>query len=406
MMREYHKKGEISSLTGLRGVAALLVLVHHYWYWTAVTPASALPASIEVWTRTPAIGMAIFFTLSGYVIALNYSVWDWDKRPLFNLIRLFFYRFARLYPAFFVFVVLAVLRWPALQDFSDPQAWSYLLPHLLLWQSWWPQKFDGAMASDDYFHVSWSLSVECALYLGFGLAAVLAAALPRWRYKSLILGAVFFASAWLLLQTGWSLRHLLMSGDWNDADWLSWLFLFSPFGVSLQFGIGVAAWQLSRLLPSERLVRFISELGGLGLVAIYLHIGFGGTASAFTVSMLTALATGLVLAGALSDSLTNRLLSGRAIVYVGTISYSVYLFHFLTPPLGLHGRHFETYTSAAATFHAVNLLAAIALTIIFATGVYFLVEVPGRRAIRVAADRLMGLQRSAPVTRRRGAPAE
>jgi hypothetical protein len=45
--------------------------------------------------------MAIFFTLSGYVIALSYSDWDWRECPAFNLIRLFFYRFARLYPAFF-----------------------------------------------------------------------------------------------------------------------------------------------------------------------------------------------------------------------------------------------------------------------------------------------------------------
>ena len=35
--------------------------------------------------------------------------------------------------------------------------------------------------------------------------------------------------------------------------------------------------------------------------------------------MLAALATGLVLIGALSTSVTNRILSGRAIVYVGTI---------------------------------------------------------------------------------------
>src|SRR6266851_7585596 len=119
MMQEYHKKGEIDSLTGLRGVAALLVIFTHYWHWTAVTPASALPASMELWTGTAGIGMAIFFTLSGYVIALNYSAWDWGQRPAFNLTRLFFYRFARLYPAFFVFVILVVLRQPQLHDLFD-----------------------------------------------------------------------------------------------------------------------------------------------------------------------------------------------------------------------------------------------------------------------------------------------
>src|SRR6266550_4066468 len=169
MMQQYHKKGEIDSLTGLRGVAALLVIINHYWPWTAITPVSALPASIAAWTHTAGIGMAVFFTLSGYVIALSYSAWDWRQRPVFNFTRLFFYRFARLYPAFLVFVVLAILRWPALHDLSDPKAQAYILPHLLLWQTWWPVKFGGAMAPDSYFHVSWSLSVECGLYLAFGL---------------------------------------------------------------------------------------------------------------------------------------------------------------------------------------------------------------------------------------------
>jgi hypothetical protein len=81
-------------------------------------------------------------------------------------------------------------------------------------------------------------------------------------------------------------------------------------------------------------------------------------------------------------SVTNRLLSGRSIVYVGTISYSLYLFHFLTPPIALHGRHFDSYTSTAAGFHAVSFV-----------------------AIRRVADQLLGL-RSAPSAGEQGVPAE
>ena len=83
------KPGEIPSLTGLRGVAALLVIITHYWFWARVTPAAALPSSVEPWTATSDIGMAIFFTLSGFVIALSYSHWNWRDRPIFNLVRLF-----------------------------------------------------------------------------------------------------------------------------------------------------------------------------------------------------------------------------------------------------------------------------------------------------------------------------
>src|SRR5258708_26190394 len=108
-MQTYKKEGEILSLTGLRGLAALLVVVTHYWSWTKVTSAAALPPSVEPWVATSSMCMAIFFTLSGYVITLSYAKWDWRNRPVFNLTRLFFYRLATLYPAFVVFPLLAIL---------------------------------------------------------------------------------------------------------------------------------------------------------------------------------------------------------------------------------------------------------------------------------------------------------
>jgi peptidoglycan/LPS O-acetylase OafA/YrhL len=197
----------------------LLVIVSHYWVWTRVTPTAELPVWMEPWTSTAALGMAIFFTLSGYVIALSYAGWDWRERPLFSLIRLFFYRFARLYPAFFLFAVLVVLRSTTLRDLSDREPQRYLVPHLLFWQTWWPAKYDGELASDDQFHVSWSLSVECALYLAFGLGAILVAALPCWRYKPLFLAIVFFVSTTVLVRMAWFYRHDLAPDGWTDWDW-------------------------------------------------------------------------------------------------------------------------------------------------------------------------------------------
>ena len=78
------RRGEITSLTGLSGLAALCVVITHYWYWTTVAPIAALPPAVAQWTGTSRIGMAIFFTLSGYVIALSYSHWNWRvNRPGF-----------------------------------------------------------------------------------------------------------------------------------------------------------------------------------------------------------------------------------------------------------------------------------------------------------------------------------
>jgi hypothetical protein len=63
-MQTYKKQGEILSLTGLRGLAALLVVITHYWTWTKVTSADSLPASVSPWMATSGMGMAIFFILA------------------------------------------------------------------------------------------------------------------------------------------------------------------------------------------------------------------------------------------------------------------------------------------------------------------------------------------------------
>src|SRR5882672_10235806 len=68
-----------------------------------------------------------------------------------------------------------------------------------------------------------------------------------------------------------------------------------------------------------------------------------------------ALSTALVMAGARSSSVVNRFLSRPALHYVGAISYSLYLFHFVVPGLGFSGR-FDVFDRAAAAAYALNFL--------------------------------------------------
>jgi peptidoglycan/LPS O-acetylase OafA/YrhL len=57
------KQGEIPALTGLRGVAALCVVLGHYAGWLIVVPRAEMPASYWAWSGAlPGIGMSIFFT--------------------------------------------------------------------------------------------------------------------------------------------------------------------------------------------------------------------------------------------------------------------------------------------------------------------------------------------------------
>lgn len=389
---------EIRSLTGL------LVVIGHYSAWAAVTPMAEVPTWIRALANAaPGIGMSIFFTLSGYVIALSYSHWDWRAQPGLNLARLFFYRFARLYPAFFVFALLIVMRTPALHDLSDPAVRADIAVHVLLLQSWLPVKYGGALVSGDWFHVSWSLSTECALYLLFGLGAILAASLPSWRRKATTLAVAFFATATVLLTAAWIFRQSLLPAGWTDGDWLLWLFAFSPWMMSVEFAIGVVAWRLSGPATPEGVGRMASELGGVGFVIVYVLCFVSVIYHPVDLGLAMAFSTALAMVGARSSSVVNWLLTRPTLLYVGTISYSLYLFHFIAP--AAFSGTLETFTGVAAASYASNFLFKLAFAIALATGLYRLVEVPGRRVVRAAADRWLGLA-PAPIVDAQGAPAE
>jgi peptidoglycan/LPS O-acetylase OafA/YrhL len=385
------KTGEIPPLTGLRGVAALCVVLGHYSAWTLAVPRAEVPEWYWHWSGAlPGIGMSIFFTLSGFVIALSYSHWDWRDRPVFSLVRLFLYRLARLYPAFLLFAILIVMRTPPLRELADPAAQAYIAPHLLLLQSWLPAKFDGKLVSGDAFHVSWSLSAEWGLYALFGLAAVVAAALPTFRHKAAILGAAFLATAIMLPELAWQLRSDLAPAGWSDGEWYLWLFGFSPWGVAFQFTMGVLAWHLSKSL-SEASARMASVGGAIGLVALYALCAMHAVTGHVTQSLVAGVSTALLMAGAQSATMVNRWLSMRPLLHIGMVSYSLYLFHVFAAGLGGAGA-MNTLSPSAAIYLAANFAICLTMAIMLASGIYFLVEVPGRRLIRRSADRLLRVQ--------------
>jgi peptidoglycan/LPS O-acetylase OafA/YrhL len=196
------------------------------------------------------------------------------------------------------------------------------------------------------------------------------------------LAIAFFGATGVLLWLAWSARSALMPTA--ESEWRHWLLFVSPFGVSLQFGAGVAAWRLSRLaLPAVA----VSNAGGVGLVAVHaINVTIG--LDAMVSGLLTAIAAAAVMIGGKAPSLTNRLLATPALLYVGTISYSLYLFHFVVPALTMPPTR-TTFDATAIAVQAFNLALTLLLAIALATGIYRLVEVPGRRVVRALADRLL-----------------
>src|SRR5690349_1128988 len=104
-------KANIDSLTGLRGIAAMMVVCNHYYVWSATYPISSAPSWLTPLFGTSNYGMTLFFTLSGFVITYNYYDFGWERTPLQSFASFAFRRFSRLYPALLVFLgAMAVVK--------------------------------------------------------------------------------------------------------------------------------------------------------------------------------------------------------------------------------------------------------------------------------------------------------
>src|ERR1700685_1244853 len=95
-------KAEIRSLTGVRGVAALIIVIYHYGKFR-------LDHFSDVWHVPPGyLPVALFFMLSGFVIGYVYR--DSLHPESSSSYRIFLIkRFARLYPAYIVISAFYVL---------------------------------------------------------------------------------------------------------------------------------------------------------------------------------------------------------------------------------------------------------------------------------------------------------
>jgi len=107
-------KGTIHPLTGLRFVAAMMVLVSHY-------PVPGTPGPLLRLMQSGYAGVTFFFVLSGFILTYNYADrFCSDARD--NLVPYFVSRFARIYP---VYLLTNLFMW-FLGKEGGP-IWLYLL---------------------------------------------------------------------------------------------------------------------------------------------------------------------------------------------------------------------------------------------------------------------------------------
>jgi peptidoglycan/LPS O-acetylase OafA/YrhL len=334
-------------IDGLRAIAVLAVVLFHF----------------ELGVGGGYVGVDVFFVISGYLIT-KLILADLE-RSRFSMLAFWERRVRRLLPAMFVMVgtVLVagyfLLLPEAYKELAESVVWQmFFLSNVYFWLT--TSYFAGPAEEKPLLH-TWSLSVEEQFYLLVPLLM-----LACWRYARDRMGVVrmfiaviavgsFLISVYTVAFHRSVAFYLLPSRAWELA--LGGLLATLPSGWPAQ-----NAW-----------VRSGAAAAGLAAIVMACVAFSAKTPFPGVAALLPCLGTAAVIWAGESGGggWVARLLSLRPLVFIGLISYSLYLWHW---PV----RAFARYWELEPPDYGQKFL-MVAASIALAVGSYYFVEQPFRR---------------------------
>lgn len=292
---------DVKSLTALRGIAALWIVLHHFWPQTdSPTPYLIAKGYLAV---------DLFFILSGVVLYIVYA--QSFAQGQFSWRSFAVKRFARLYPVHLVTLCVAVVILsigPSLgvQGRALPYDFGQMIAlHLSLLHAW------GITETGGLNYPSWSLSAEALAYLLFPLLCALALRLRpmvllNFATLSLVAIYIFIPMAWP------DQTFTRLENDWGVIRILP------------EFLLGMSVARVIKTPVKFRQPRPKSApLIGLSLAMITLGLG-----TDLDILCVFGFATGL------AGCLVRDPGAHPALTILGTMSYSLYMSHALVQIVG------------------------------------------------------------------------
>jgi peptidoglycan/LPS O-acetylase OafA/YrhL len=328
-LEQVSRVDRVASLTGIRAVAALLVVGTH----AAYTTGKYTHGYFGLVCSRMEMGVPIFFVLSGFLLFRPWVKSAATGGPPPSLSRYAWHRVRRIMPAYTITVLLAYLVYQFRTAGPNPgHTWMGLFRNLTLTQIY-TNNYLGSYLHQGLTQM-WSLAVEVAFYLVLPLLAYLLLVLVcrrRWhptRLLAALAGLALITPAWLILvhTTNW-----LPNGAplWLPT-YLAWF--LGGMALAVLQAMGVRCYAFAAI-PLATVCYFIAStpIAGApttsptGLGEALVKAGFYAVIGALAVAPL-----------ALGDhGWYARLLATKPMVWLGEISYEIFLIHLVTMDIAM-----------------------------------------------------------------------
>ncbi|OUE08218.1 Acyltransferase family protein [Clavibacter michiganensis] len=380
----------LPGIEGLRGVAAIAVLLYHVQRQLA-RPTTDVPLVGEVAFFSH--GVTLFFVLSGFLLFLPFARSLIDGGPLPRLSRYAANRALRVFPGYIVVLLLVslVLRVAILpRDTRDAGLEIGTLGpvdtvlNALLLQGYAPRTLRSGI------EVAWTLAVEVCFYVLLPIVAVLAARLLRGRgtwvralAPAVVLLVIGMAGkVWSMIAQAPLGHQGRLASEWGATGEAVANRSILTHADLFAYGMAAAVVLLTLSADEGLRDRLAAWRVPVGIAAaVIIVVASEAPVEAFEESLVAASCAALLLIVALprrggSLSPVTRFLELRWIAWLGTISFSVYLWHL--PVIRFLRRAGLVLPDTVAGF-ALNTLVVGAVTLALSAATYYAIERPALR---------------------------
>ena len=351
-------------LDSVRGIAAIMVMVYHFINWKYESHIEAKLGSI-IFNGSDAV--SFFFVLSGFVLSYKYVV----LRHSLDIGKFYVNRIFRLWPAFFITILLNALNW----NRNDLGIHNLVNIFILNRAHFWEEALLLFKAHPMFYTPGWTLVIELAISLFVPFMIVLANKDKRIIYWLLFIFLLIGVNMgdWYMFHFHFALGVLLSclfvqinSPEFKASKWYKFRYLI--LGISFVF---YSIRHIDRIMPFGEVYNDFAKYTGVN----FFHY--------------TAIASFVFIAAILCSKKAQTILNHKFLQFFGKISYGIYLMHWLlVTDVFIYWDNLTAFFPGKKTAFAVIFTGYFIATILLATVLHYAIELPFIKLGKRIANRM------------------